>query len=390
MTVLQIVKGLIGEEDVNWGNSDTTYTRQTHTGGSTSIHYIDSKSIPAHTLGGVVDTYLHWPHTDTGTTSVTFVLNNDEANYLILSAIGQTTGVTITFPTTTQAVVGATDLASTASGKGASTVGVYDTAENFTSTNVEAVLAELAQHITGQTMYLGYKRGFKLGYSSTNIITISSGMWNHKGTEDQNVYTLTQITFLTGSSGSNAASDDLTPSALHYIYIDDSAVITAGTPVLTATEFINKTTAPTWSSAKGGWYNGNDRCIGAILTTAASAIVEFYVRSNNFYAYTTTTEITEFATATAPTSNTDLDISSSVPVFSTCARLFMMSALGGYKYAFAIKGSGNYTTHVTCSTNDGTYTFDVYTNDAQVLSWVAFGGAVATSLHTKGYYIDEL
>ena len=132
MTVLQIVKGLVGEEDVNWGDSDSTFTRQTHTGGTTTIHYIDSKSIPAHTKGGVVDTYLHNQNTDTGTTSSTFDIDSD-SNRARLSSSGLSSNRTFTFPDTSdQALVGATDLASTANTKGASTVGVEDSGGYFT------------------------------------------------------------------------------------------------------------------------------------------------------------------------------------------------------------------------------------------------------------------
>jgi hypothetical protein len=389
MTVLQIVKGLIGEEDVNFGDSDTTFTRQTHTGGSTTIHYIDTKSIPSNALGGVVDNWLHVQHTDLGTTSAAFIINNAASEYLALSSGGQTTGVTMTFPTSSQALVGATDLASTAASKGASTVGVRDSAGNLTATNVEDALAELAVSVAGQTEFMGYKRGFTLGYSSTSAITLTGGMWEHRGTTTQNVYTLTQITFTLGSAGSNAGSTNLGASEMHYIYIDDSAVVTAGTALLTASEFVNTTTAPTWSNAKSGWYNGSDRCIGAILTDAASEIVDFFVRSDGFYAYTPTTSITEFASAAAPTTTTDLDLSSSMPKFSTKALLFIYPATAGTAYSFAIKGADNYSTFYTCSHNNALDVVEVYTDTSQVISWKGSAGST-TALNMHGYYIDEL
>jgi hypothetical protein len=48
------------------------------------------------------------------------------------------------------------DLASTASGKGASTVGIYDTANYFTSTTVEGALAELGANGANGPLHQGY------------------------------------------------------------------------------------------------------------------------------------------------------------------------------------------------------------------------------------------
>jgi hypothetical protein len=39
--------------------------------------------------------------------------------------------------------------------------------------------------------------------------------------------------------------------------------------------FLNSTTAPTWSDAKHGYYNGSDRCIFAVFETGG-VILEFY------------------------------------------------------------------------------------------------------------------
>jgi len=49
-----------------------------------------------------------------------------------------------------------------------------------------------------------------------------------------------------------------------YLYLDKSAIDTAGKTILTASEFIESTTVPVFSNAKGGYYNGDDRCIFAV------------------------------------------------------------------------------------------------------------------------------
>ncbi len=80
------------------------------------------------------------------------------------------------------------DLAATTSGKGASCIGIYDSAGNFTADNVETALAEIyTDHIGARsisqvfdenpTMTTGLTWGYYGGYirNDTTLITISSG-----------------------------------------------------------------------------------------------------------------------------------------------------------------------------------------------------------------------
>ena len=112
-----------------------------------------------------------------------------------------------------------------------------------------------------------------IAYSDTNTVTLTPAVYHHGGTLEQIVYWDATLTFDLGSGGSNAASDDLTASAWHYMFIDDSAL--SGI-VITAARLLIDTTAPTWSAAKHGWYTSNDRCIGAVLTNGSSQILEFF------------------------------------------------------------------------------------------------------------------
>lgn len=388
MTVLQIVKGLIGEEDVNFGDSDTTFTRQTHTGGTTTIHYIDSKSLPANTLGGVVDTHLHTQNTDTGTTADTFEINSD-GNGATLSTAGLSADRTYTFPATSQALAGASNLSSTSTGYGASMIGIEDSAGNFSSTTVEDALGELAVSVAGQTEFRGYKRGFKLSYSSTTAITIAAGMWDHRGTTNQNVYTTSQLTFTLGSGGSNAGSSALGASELQYIYIDDSAVVTAGTALLTASEFLNSTTAPAWSNTKCGWYNGNDRCIGATYTNGSSQVMNFCVYSSALCAYVTDYPEVR-ADGAAPTSATQMDLSAYVPVFCTRIKLLITATTENQAIVF---GPGSAALDIDCfvapTDVDALYSIEVLLNSSQS-TWITASVAGNITVDLAGYYMDEL
>jgi len=388
MTVLQIIKDLAGEQDINWGDSDTTFARQTHTGGSTNINYIDSKSIPSNALGGVIDDYIHTQNTDTGTTETNFYIRSG-SNPAILSTTGLTGTRLFSFPDLTGQLAGVGELSQTTAGYGASMSGVQDAAGYFTGNDVEAVLAELAADVAGVVAYAGYKRGFVLGYSNTTTITISGGMWDHKGTSRQAVYTTSQLSFVCGSGGSNGASDNLDASNIHYIYIDDSAVVSAGTTLLTASEFLNDKTVPAYSHAANGWYNGNDRCIGCVLTNGASQITAFHVYSNDLYAFTTAFP-EEYADAAAPVAPTELDLASSVPIYSTRAKLKIKGTTDVQEFAF---GPGaallDIDYFVAPTDNDAFYSIEVLLDTGQS-TWLTCSAAGNITIDVVGYYQNEL
>ena len=117
-------------------------------------------------------------------------------------------------------------------------------------------------------------------YKDADEIYVGTGVYHlyGKGMARWN----SQLTFVFGSGGSNAASEDLGADEFHYVYLDYSA-ITAGVDI-TAAMLLNNTTAPAWSHTKHGWYNGDDRCIFSILTNAGSEILEFF-HSGDFVAY---------------------------------------------------------------------------------------------------------
>jgi hypothetical protein len=86
----------------------------------------------------------------------------------------------------------------------------------------------------------------------------------------QHAGTTTQI--LSGADVTFTRSDTSSTAQFNYLYIDDSAVVTAGNTTITASELISSPTAPTLSTTKGGFYNGNDRCIYAFKQDASNDI----------------------------------------------------------------------------------------------------------------------
>jgi hypothetical protein len=149
-------------------------------------------------------------------------------------------------------------------------------------------------------------------HSDDDTITIGGGSYFHDGTTRQTVFWDSALTFDLGSGGTNALSDNLGADEWHYIYLDDSAIVTKGGPELDNTCFLNDTTGPTWSHSKHGWYgNTVDKCVFAILTDADSDILEFFhVGDLVMFA----DSISSYSTASKP-DDTWVDVTMSAPNF---------------------------------------------------------------------------
>lgn len=115
---------------------------------------------------------------------------------------------------------------------------LYTTTANITTANISNL----------NTPAVVLPRRSRFLWKDVNEIYIDSGCYFHKGTTNQNVYWDSQLTYQFSS---------LTVSDWSYLYIDDSSVVSAGTNLLTASEFIDSTTEPSWSDTKQGWYFPN-------------------------------------------------------------------------------------------------------------------------------------
>ncbi len=115
----------------------------------------------------------------------------------------------------------------------------------------------------------------------------------------QHVGTTTQI--LTGSEVTFTRSDTSGTAQFNYLYIDDSAVVAAGNATITASELISSPTAPTLNTTKGGFYNGNDRCIYAFKQDA----------SNNIYREGRVSQIGNYGTVRTDYTNQFVNVSGS-------------------------------------------------------------------------------
>jgi hypothetical protein len=118
-------------------------------------------------------------------------------------------------------------------------------------------------------------------WASDTSIQINGGAWVIDDGTARLVYNTDSLTFILGNTGSNSASTALGNSELHWIYIDDSTLTDTQTEI-TEVNFLNSTTAPTWSGTKQGWYNGADRCIFMIRTDSIADIRKFMVKKGNW------------------------------------------------------------------------------------------------------------
>lgn len=182
---------------------------------------------------------------------------------------------------------------------------------------LDGITATTDQLNIGASVFVGYTNRSEFRYKNADDIYIGAGSYHHNGTSEQVVYWDTEITFSLGSAGSNVNSINLGADQWHYIYLDDSAIVTQGTALLDADCFLNTTTAPGWSGTKKGWYSGDDRCIFAILTDDSSDILEFF-NSGDLFVFADYYE----SRAETNLSDTWVDVVLDAPAFATKIPLF--------------------------------------------------------------------
>ena len=144
-------------------------------------------------------------------------------------------------------------------------------------------------------------------FKTGTVITITGATWRYNGTTWEEVGSVitgalerpeftandasTQIDLLgpggyhldgigwvwwTGTLAYNFTT--LAASTWSYLYIDHSSI--TGPGKITNSKLTDSTTAPSYSSTKGGWYNGDDRCIFAVYGVGAGSYTFFRNRSD--------------------------------------------------------------------------------------------------------------
>lgn len=222
-------------------------------------------------------------------------------------------------------------------------------------------------------------------FNTSTSIKISPATYHHDGTTNQMVYWDSEITHTV----INYSSGNFT-----YIYLDDSDIVTASSNVISASEIKDSTTAPTWSDANHGWYNGDDRCIFACYCDSAATIADFYHNGRKVL-HDDVIEVQDLAAL----SSSWTDVTCKSPSFSRMS-ILQCSSLGN--------ATGNSTTYIRPNGSSATYGttigrgtafnpiesslthFDVVTDSAQkVETKYVTSKPSAYSLSSIGWYLPH-
>jgi len=221
-------------------------------------------------------------------------------------------------------------------------------------------------------------------FTNTSTITIGPGAYFLYGKGW--CYWVSNITFNLGSGGSNSNSDDLTASEWHYIAIDRSSVSSAG--ILTASNFINRKASnvtPAHNGNRGGWYQDtDDRTIFGVLTNGSSQVLEFWHDGGEYVGWATA--IVELSGGSS-TSFTDINLSSSVPKFSTRVMLTLYGYhSGGYEISHYLRknGSSGSIFHQTTYSKSGGVVV-IHTDTSQRIEYKV--GTGQGSYRTMGWFL---
>lgn len=270
--------------------------------------------------------------------------------------------------------------------------GASDTAlvtEGSIKTYVDNAIAA----ISTITLFPGFVNRPRFGWNATNAIWINPGAYEHNGTSQQMCFWDSALVFELGSGGSNSDSTDLAANDWFYVYIDDSAVVTAGTNELTASEFVAVTTAPTYSVAKHGYYNGNDRCICAVKTNSSSEITKFVHDGGDYLEYSD--QVSDRGNAALPTSLTAVTLT--IPDFGnyTKARVTFYllytsgSVTGSYQNTDAGSSDLHWIGRVTSTMPISFMSREVMADDNQQINIIGSDAGANLLIATNGYYFPR-
>lgn len=220
----------------------------------------------------------------------------------------------------------------------------------------------------------------EFNYVSTTQITMTGGVYPHRGSENRILRnTSTALTHTLTGVGT---------SELQYIYIDDSTLTSS---VLSNPNIINSTTAPTFSAAKNGFYNGDDQCIFAVMIDGSGNIVRFY-HEDDYVSYNNQPDSAS-GSLTSGTWET-INIVDGIPSFcrriNTTVTLLSIATNDQFLWRTNTGDSG----HIFLTTASGrteTVTLDVHLNLSRVyqLLYNATSGTTLYLAYLNGFYLPS-
>ncbi len=228
----------------------------------------------------------------------------------------------------------------------------------------------------------GFLTRSKFEYKDIDEIYIGPGTYHHQGTTEQTVYWDSRLTKqLVGAAS----------TTWYFLYLDNSAIVSAGTNLLTASELLWSSSSPVWSDSKHGWYNGNDRCIFAVITTITSQMREFY-HSSDFVSWAA--RISDLATTDIDTTWTDVSLT--IPSFATQAEVTIFGsyvdgdATTSWRTDGQVANTGHAVSVYGSLSPEASNTLDVITSIAQIIevrNSADNGNTVGVS--TSGWYFPR-
>jgi len=228
--------------------------------------------------------------------------------------------------------------------------------------------------VIGVNPYVGYLVRSKFTYVDANTITVGPGQYDVSGTLAKITSTLT--TTAHGGTGAD----------IMYLYIDYSSI--PGDGVLLQSDLIWSTTAPTWSDSLLGWYNGDDRCIFAVVVAVTTDAITEFAHVGNYVSCAVAWDSGTVGIAWA-----DLATPLFIPAFSRLAKCtFTVNYDAAPAYvSWRTKGmtNTNYAGYVAVGSDWCFNTTEVYTDSSQELQCIASAALTASVVAIVGWYLPE-
>jgi len=218
---------------------------------------------------------------------------------------------------------------------------------------------------------------------NTTTFTIGPGVYNILGAAGgwRTVFWSSDLTF----------TNTATNAGWRYLYISDSASAVDAPRELEASDFVASATAPSWSAAKQGWYNGHDRCIFAYrgIGSNNTQIYGWYHDGGDYVQNTGAVENRSAVNINEPEA-----VSVTLPAFCRRGNFTAMANLHGAYVVYVLQHDlGNFFPlgYGVAGTNVMFPFFDFYTTADQKIT-IALSDYTATNLvglSTNGWYFPS-
>jgi hypothetical protein len=180
----------------------------------------------------------------------------------------------------------------------------------------------------------------------------------------------------------------LAASTMSYLYIDKSTI--TGPGKITASNLIDSTTAPSYSSTKGGEYNGDDRCIMGVYGLGATSYEQFEHDGSDFIQYSS--QISEVSSTAITTGGVDYALT--VPAFVKKVKVnFRLNYTSATVLAYLRKGgstvSGHIVSWVTATVVIDTGNSSIILDGSQQINVYGSAAGAIFWLNTNGFYLGH-